>query len=74
MKVKTKTIDTDLTDISNAWQMIAYILRYCKMELFIILLLIILGTVSIMNVSYNKKDGLEVKPTIKIEATKEIKK
>jgi hypothetical protein len=52
--------------------MIAYTLRYCKMELFIVILLIILGVMMIMNFSYNKRDGAEFKPTIKIE--KEIKK
>jgi hypothetical protein len=72
MKIKAKHIDDDLLAITNVWQMIAYILSKAKLELALTLLIVILGIIAIMNVSYSKKDGLEVKPTIKIE--KEIKK
>jgi len=73
MKLKVKHIDSDLTAILNIWQMIAYIFRYAKMELFITLLLIILGTVAILNVSYSN-GKIEIKPSTKITIDKELKK
>jgi hypothetical protein len=69
MKLKVKHSDDDLCLINNIWQMIAYIFRFCKMELFITLLLIILGTIAILNVSYSN-GKIEIKPTTKIEVTK----
>jgi hypothetical protein len=74
MKMKVKHIDSDLTAILNVWQMIAYIFRYCKMELFIFMLLVILGTMAIMNLNYNEKYGWQYKPGIKVDINKEVKK
>lgn len=73
MKLKVKHIDSDLTAILNVWQMIAYIFRYCKLELFLTLLIIILGTIAILNVSYTRGHW-EIRPGIDIEIKKEVKK
>ena len=72
MKLKVKHIDSDLTAIMNVWQMIAYIFRYAKMELFIAILLIILGTIAVLNVSYTRGHW-EIKPGIDIDIKKEVK-
>lgn len=70
MKIKAKRVDDNILAITNVWQLIAYILTKGKLELFITILLLILGIIAIMNFSYNKTDGVTVKPTIKIEAVK----
>lgn len=59
-----------MKDIKGPWQLIAYLFRYRSKELLALLAAILLGIILTMNISYDKKNGLQWRPAAKVEVKK----
>lgn len=73
MKTKPKHNDEAIYSIQNAWQLIAYLIKRCKIEICLILFTAGFVTIAITSVSYNKIDKLTIKPTIDLKDLKDLK-
>lgn len=67
MAGKPRHSDSEIYAIQNVWQLIAYLIKRCKIEICIILLTAGFVTIAITSLNYNSKDKLTIKPTTTID-------
>lgn len=60
--------------LSSPWEFLGYVFKYRTKEILSVIILILIGTILILNISYDKVNGLQWKPAAKITIEKEIKK
>ena len=64
--------------VKDKWTSLAWILRWRAKELLIgivvVLVIVIVGLVILLNFNYSKTEGATMKPTVKIEDLKKLKK
>jgi len=72
MTKRQKAIDQDdiIRKTPQPLKFVLIVLRYYTKEFLTILVAILLGLFILFNVSWNKSDGLQIKPSIKVEVTK----
>lgn len=72
----TKSTDENklIEKIDSPWELIGYIFKYRAKSLCAVLTIIIVGTILILNVSYDEKHGFRWRPAAKITIDKELKK
>ena len=51
-------------------QLMYYLLRYKLKEILLFIIVVLLFLLVFFNVNYNKKDGLVIKPGVKVEVKK----
>ncbi len=66
----TKNEDEAMKKSTGPWRFLAYALRYRTKEILAIIVVILLGVIVTMNISYSKKDGFQWRPAAKIEVKK----
>ena len=63
-----------IKELSSPWEFLGYVFTYRTKEILAVIILILIGTILILNISYDKKDGLQWRPAAKITIEKELKK
>lgn len=60
-------------DIKNPYQFIAYLFRWHMKELLALVIVLLIAWILSMNISYDKKNGLQWRPAAKINASSSLK-
>lgn len=72
----TKNTDEDklIKELDGPWDLLGYLFKYRTKEIMGLFIIILIGTMLIMNISYDKRHGLQWRPAAKIDINKELKK
>jgi len=68
----TKNTDENklIKELSSPWEFLGYAFKYRTKEILSVIVLILIGTILILNISYDKVNGLQWRPAAKIEVKK----
>lgn len=70
---KNKEENDLIKELSSPWEFLGYAFKYRTKEILSVIILILIGTILILNISYDKANGLQWRPAAKIEINKGVR-
>jgi hypothetical protein len=67
---KNKDENELIKELSSPWEFLGYAFKYRTKEILSVIILILIGAILILNINYDKANGLQWKPAAKIEVKK----